>query len=291
MRISELIESRVFNRRELDAPLKDSDTIRVFHGASDVETVLYAVTHGLTGNTRADRRYSYEFNNNPMGLFVTVDFKTAKEFGDYIIEFHSRVRDLSAPVWPGGSYTVQGGITGIFNSDQERDAAILKQREKYKNSDDPNISNSDRPELAFTLFGMGERQALFNGDLNRNSIKRIWVNSKPGYRGEKYIKYTVLEFLSKFKKTGIDTRYGNVKSLDKRSERDIKHSEYKIKPRDNITFRELVDLLVKEYKMDFDSIADILVNNLDYIRRAVWSERQYNQVINDPEFIAYKNKN
>jgi hypothetical protein len=42
--------------------------------------------------------------------------------------------------------------------------------------------------------------------------------------------------------------------------------------------------------MGFEEIANILANNLDYIRNFVWSDRQYNQIINDPEFIKYKDK-
>ena len=95
-----LVEVKIIGRGIPKKPLSDSDTIRVYHGAYDLGTVVQALKYGLTGDIRADRRYSYEANNNPRGLFVTPDLDVAKEFGPYIIEFHTRVSDLEAPVWP-----------------------------------------------------------------------------------------------------------------------------------------------------------------------------------------------
>lgn len=76
---------RVFNAKKLygenaTEPIKDSDTIRVYHGFRDFNDTYEACKIGLSGTDRTKRIYSYEYVNNPQGLFVTINFKTAKEF-------------------------------------------------------------------------------------------------------------------------------------------------------------------------------------------------------------------
>jgi hypothetical protein len=289
MKIGDLItEVKVFNKQELTEPLKDTDSIRVFHGARDLDTVVFAITHGLTGDQKANRTYSYENNNNPKGLFVTLDLNTAKEFGAYVIEFHTKVSDLEAPVWPSGMYTVQGGKESFFKSEEERENHRLQQRNKFKNDENENIRNSDRPELAATLFSLRERQALFVGDLNPNSIKAIWVSSDPAKIKQPYERLSIKEFLKMFQTSGIKTRFGSVQNtLNK--ELDLKHNAYMVTPREMISFEELVNRFVKDYGLEFDEAAEILVKNKDYIKKSLWSDRQYDNVINDPLFLKYKN--
>lgn len=152
-------------------PLRETDSVLLYHGTNDINTIIGVSKYGLSGDTRAKRIYSYEFNNNPKGLFVTPDFKTAKEFGDYIIELHCRVSDLDAPVWPGGGFTVQGQMAQYFNDEDDRKNAQMQRRQEYSRESEPEyIRLSDRPELAATLMAYGERQALFVGDLNANSV-------------------------------------------------------------------------------------------------------------------------
>ena len=82
-----------------------------FHGFHDVSEALTAAKHGLSGAEKADRRYSYEFSNNPKGLFVTMSLDVAKEFTSKVImEFVAREDQLEAPVWPGGG--LHGPRTG-----------------------------------------------------------------------------------------------------------------------------------------------------------------------------------
>ena len=146
MKIEDIMEVTIVDTHP--TPLRDTDTVKLFHGTSNLDFIITAVKKGFSGDTYADRIYSYEYNNNPRGLFVTPDFKTAKYFGQYVIEFHARVSDLESPVWPNGSFTVQGGMSGIFSSEQERELERLRNREEYSNSDIEYIRNSDRPELA-----------------------------------------------------------------------------------------------------------------------------------------------
>ena len=186
-------------------PIKDNQTIRVYHGFNkfdDVETVL---KNGLSGKEKARRIYSYETGNNPYGLFVSVDFNLIKHAGfahsGVIIEFSTKVSDLEAPVWVGGrSYFVQGEYTQSFKDMDEREQQRLINRQKAGESPYDYISKSDRPELAQTIFDNPERQALYIGDLNPNMIKAVWYNEKlhkeRKTNGE-WIRLTRKEFIDK----------------------------------------------------------------------------------------------
>jgi len=59
-------------------PIKNGESIRVFHGC-DLETALNTAINGLSGQVRVPRTYSYENGMNPKGLFVTTEFKKAKD--------------------------------------------------------------------------------------------------------------------------------------------------------------------------------------------------------------------
>lgn len=164
-----------------EEPLRDDETIRVFHGFNNFDDATTVVTKGLSGKEKARRIYSYEMGNNPIGLFVTVDFKIAEKFNHsgVIIEFSTKVSDLEAPVWVGGrSYFIQGEYTKSFKDLDEREKQRLINRELASQSKFLPISKSDRPELAESIFDNPERQALFVGDLNPNMIKAVWYNEK-----------------------------------------------------------------------------------------------------------------
>lgn len=263
------------------SPLRDTDTVRVYHGTSDLDSILVAITKGMTGDTWANRRYSYEANNNPKGLFVTPDLKTAKEFGSYVIEFHSKVSDLEAPVWPNGTFTVQGGMAGTFDSEDEREAERIRQRIRWSEPDYEFVAKSDRPELAALLLGGGERQALYRGDLNANSIKAIWVSVDPTRINQKYNRLTPREFLKLSQENQIPTRFGTNRGLDTSSD-VAKSSRRKLfKPRDSVSAGDLIDAISKKFKVDYDYVEGLLRDNPDMIRNYVWNDRQFRQVIDD----------
>lgn len=200
-------------------PLKDTDVIRVYHGFNVFRDALDACAHGLSGKERAKRIYSYENNNNPNGLFVTADLKIAKGFtsssDEYlaVIEFHAKVSDLEAPVWPGGSYTVQGGLEQYFDNtsaethhaDREKERLAARERAKEFGQRDWSayITQSDRPELARMLYQSREQQALFIGDLNPNMIRAVWVSAKGGrpyhLSSDTFTRMTRADFVAKFK--------------------------------------------------------------------------------------------
>jgi hypothetical protein len=114
-------EARVINANDQKVPLKDNETIRVYHAFNNPQDLYDILKYGTSGNLRAKRIYSYEANNNPKGFFVSIDFKTVKGFGQYIMELHTRVSDLEAPVWPSGSYTVQGEYSKYWDEENPRE--------------------------------------------------------------------------------------------------------------------------------------------------------------------------
>ena len=170
---------------EKQEPFEEDDTIRVYHAFRDMNDALITAQHGLSGQSRAARVYSYESNNNPKGLFITTNLDTAKKFTIYgaIMEFTCKYSELEIPVWPGGGYTVQGQMSQYWDYDrieEQRQEAILKQREEAKKSKYEAIANSSRPELAEMLTSPSEYQALFTGHLNPTRIEGFWVQERTG---------------------------------------------------------------------------------------------------------------
>lgn len=284
--VNSLIEVTIIDK-DHKQPLKDNDTVKVYHGTSNPDFILSLFKYGLSGDMRANRAYSYEYNNNPKGLFVTPDMKTAKYFGQYIIEFHAKVSDLEAPVWPNGSFTVQGGYSGVFDGDADREQERLRQRDIHSKSDDPVIKDSDRPELASIFLQGGERQALFRGDIDPNSITAIWIPSDPkiDVRFQTMIRMDRKQFIKFVKDGGF---HGGKKELDSKSSilDDLRGKMYK--PREDTSLDDYAERLVKSYKNRHskEEIIDILIDMDDktfdyYVRGDVWNDRQYNQIMND----------
>ena len=242
-------------------PIKNGEKIRVFHGC-ELQTACQIAIEGTSGKTYHPRQYSYESGMNPLGIFVTTDFEVAKKFGASntgmcIIEFTADTNDLEAPVWNGqGTYFGQGTNPMPFNNADERKSQKMQYRKDAQNLEDDDyyvdgkkhnlsmshVRNSDKPELANSIFRNNEHQALFMGDLNPNMIKRIWVNL-PGDNGyvhtsNAYRPMSVREFLKTFgNKEWIDYDYG-------------RNRKYKIKktrlfdPAENVnSFDDLIDRL------------------------------------------------
>lgn len=188
-------------------PLKAGDTVRVFHGFRDRPHAIEACAYGLSGRQRAQRVYSYESDNNPYGLFVTLNFKTAAEFGGTIIEFVCRSEELEAPVWPGGGYTVQGqmaqyfghGAKGRAARNQRRKAARAEVEQDFARRPDPenwkHVTGSDDLLTANMLLNSHEYQALFIGDLNPKRIVAVYTRDRDTYNSP-YTKLTTEQFLS-----------------------------------------------------------------------------------------------
>jgi hypothetical protein len=232
--IEDVDEAITYNSRKQNGgfnlynkPLKDTDVLRLYHGFYDSHHAIEFCKYGVSGKSFANRNYSYESNNNPYGLFVTLDFNVAKQFSSpvgntaVIIEFQTSANNLEAPIWPGGSYTVQGQYSQYWNGDTFKDKMLDRERgrgetkDKILQSTNPDlvyIKQSDRPELAFSLFNTSEAQALFIGDLNPNMIRAVWVyegTSSPKHGT--FSRFSVKDFLKKyeFKLTVKNSKSGN----------------------------------------------------------------------------------
>lgn len=195
-------------------PMKTGDTVRVFHGFNNFEHALEVAKYGLSGKERVSRVYSYESDNNPNGLFVTLSFKTAAGFhGAYdehcIIEFNAALDELEAPVWPGGSYTVQGGLSQYFGHGAPGRAARRQQQrdsERETGADmarrkDPfltHVAQSDRQHLAYLLTTGSEYQALFVGDLHPDAIVAFYIRAKNAGITAPWTRLTPAEFASRY---------------------------------------------------------------------------------------------
>jgi hypothetical protein len=198
-------------------PIHDNETIRVYHAFNDIQDAIKTLKYGISGKERIGRRYPYENNNNPRGLFVSLSLDVVKDFGNTVIEFHTPVSDLEAPVWPGGGYTVQGQMVQYFEDDDDREQARLNQRKQATTSKYNSISKSDRPELAETLFNNSENQALFIGELNPNSIRAVWINTTPEKSGRfsTFKRLSRKEFLKEFGNQEIEKKYDDYRIKDR----------------------------------------------------------------------------
>jgi hypothetical protein len=219
----------------------------VYHAFNNPQDLYDILKYGTSGKLRAKRIYSYEANNNPKGFFVSIDFKTVKGFGQYIMELHTRVSDLEAPVWPSGSYTVQGEYSKYWDEENPREKGTEAAREKAKQSKEDYIRNSDRPELADSLYNNYEKQALFVGELDANSIRAIWVNKdmKKDGRYSTYDRMSVKEFLKTHpSKPSSEHRF---KIFTPREEFDV-------------------DVMLKRFNQRFDRMStDDILSGLKYV--------------------------
>lgn len=268
MRFQDLFEVSIIQQLH-NQPIRDSDTVRVYHGTSDLDFVISAIKYGATGSSYAKRRYSYEANNNPKGIFVTPDLSVAKNFGPYILEFHTRVRDLEAPVWPGGSFTSPGQLSGIFDSEDDREQERLRQRMRWSQSEYEFVRNSDRPELAALFLMGGERQALFTGDLNRNSIRAIWASTDPSRINQPHRRMSTGDFMDAY---DADTSSDVMRSAKKKL----------VAPRDDVSGEEFIELVTSRFRsVDRQEAISIFKKSPQTIKDYVWSDRQANRIASD----------
>ncbi len=190
-------------------PMVRGDRVRVFHGFRDLPDAVKTARHGLTGKERASRVYSYESDNNPKGLFVTMNPKIAQDFGGVVIEFMADFADLDAPVWPGGSYTVQGGLSQYFGRGPKGRAARAQRGRDaeeetmgyVKNDPDylAHVAASEKKYLTYLLTGTREQQALFVGDLEPQQIMAFYL--RPERYDQPWEKLTLEQFLERYAET------------------------------------------------------------------------------------------
>jgi hypothetical protein len=284
-----------FTSMEDEPPLYDNETIRVYHGFNKYEDAIIAAKFGLTGQEKAIRIYSYESNNNPNGLFVTLDYETAKKFtypsGDrgivVVMELSVKVGDLEAPVWPSGSYTVQGQMSQYWKDSEDRKInGTLKARVEASNSAIPFVRDSDRPEVAAALIG-NERQALFVGNINPNMIKAIFFgeSGRHGYSPDRLERISRQEFLNKFETHEPERDYRG--GYTDKGEQYHKKKERIFKPNDDFNM-EIFNKECVENEWDATGIEMLKkLKSYRYLENFFWPKqiKQINDLLADYEGI------
>jgi hypothetical protein len=271
MRFIEILsEVRIITPGKLDTPLQDKETIRVYHGTS--ERAAKAMMAGFTGDTKADRKYSYERDNNPRGLFVSPDLRTAKRFGNFVIEFHAKVSDLEPPVWPsesGGKFTSQGEEEKYFRDPLKRKQQQDRMRAELAKGDDA-ISKSDDPYLASLLSDAGEPQALFIGNMDPKTVRAVWVSKKPGTdsRWADYQRLSKNQFMKLYGQSPDKDKLFGPSESPSFDDFALKATREKYKSLAPEKFKEIV----------FD-----MQNNelLDFLNMHLWSDSQKAKVMRD----------
>jgi hypothetical protein len=220
-------------------PLKRGDTVRVFHGFDNVTEAIIAARYGISGQLRPARKYSYEANTNPKGLFVTISEKTARDFAldGCVVEFIAKYEDLEPPVWVQGSYGTQGSYMPTFRSKVERLATKKRFENEIRNDQNQPefIKFSDNPYMTKVLFDSSEYQALFTGNLNPDKIISF------SERDNNWEKINLEEFLEKYKDIDLksDKTYQNRNSM-------LKHEDKLFLPEDDFDADEFVKRLAEK---------------------------------------------
>jgi hypothetical protein len=255
-------------------PFKRGDTVRVFHGFHSLSEALTAAKTGLSGRDRADRRYSYEHDNNPHGLFVTLKIDVAKDFTDRgaIMEFNASLDDLEAPLWPSGGYTVQGqmaqyfghGATGRANRRAKHRAMTAQTAELVAR--DPeylgHVEQSDDPHRAFMLSTASEYQSLFVGHLDPAAITAFWVPDQSGKAG-RYAEWS---------------RMSREQFLESHSNVEIKTSRRMFSPNEPFDGTEFIRRMDSKYKLDL--VERMFRNAFAEIRSSPNAGHRFQQLFN-----------
>lgn len=272
---------------EKESPFDENDMIKVYHAFRSINDAIITAEYGLSGKYKVPRLYSYESNNNPQGLFVTTNFKTATEFTTYgaIMEFNCKFSELEVPVWPSGGYTVQGQMAEYWdwdNIDEQRQEAINKRREEAKQSEFEAIRKSSRPELAESLMTPSEYQALFTGDLNPQKIIQFWIRDSKGevpLISDPWKPLSREEFLGQEKYQMSKTMSGE--EIMEESHRDIKGKLFG--PEDDFSSEKFLSMMNTIYPSS--NIIDIIkeINDeeemFEIFKKDVWP-RQYDGLKN-----------
>ncbi|MFA7219094.1 MAG: hypothetical protein WC119_01020 [Synergistaceae bacterium] len=266
---------------EKQEAFQEDDELRVYHAFRDMNDAIITAKHGLSGQSVAERVYSYESNNNPKGLFITTNFETAKDFTTFgaIMEFTCRYKELEIPVWPGGGYTVQGGMSEYWDwdkLDEQRQQAILKQREKAKQSEYKAIANSSRPELAEMLMAPREYQALFIGNLNPSRINSFWVQKHEDTPliSDPWEELAREDFIQQY-------QYSKRKGFDGKETMENKHIDIKNKvymPEDEFDATDFLKRLADDHGWPVNKILEIIKSwNIDeaskYLQAFLWPKQ------------------
>ena len=256
-------------------PIKNNETIRVFHGCHSLEDAIIYAKYGLSGKGRAPRVYSYENGMNTNGLFVSTDFDTVANkfsYGGVIIEFSCKVSDLDFPVWNNSdSYFSQGSNPIPFKDREDRERQKMNYINKSKESEYSFVRDSDNQALADSIYNDIEHQALFIGDLSPNMIKRFWVLNSYG----RFLPMKREQFL----------KLNQNKELTANSLRKHNNPQNKLyRPNEDYKgFEDLIMRVKKSYELDGFTFED---SDIDYIKE-ILDKNNTNVHLNELTSIFY----
>lgn len=272
------------------AQYKENDILTVYHGFNDCAVAYTVLKFGLSGKDRAPRAYSYESNNNPKGLFVTGNFDIARRF-DYcgiIIGFQTAYSELESPVWPGGTYTVQGQASEYWGQDWENERKqkqeenrknIIENEDELKYNENAEfIRGSDRPELAYMLKSSTEQQALFTGDLNPEDLK-VWYSNR--LKNDRLITRGMEDYKEITVEEALKILEGESQYAEKRDVYDLYKSRQFFKPKEEFSpdvFAQRLGAVYKDYAgespEEIKQSIKWLANDQNYITRMFWPKQQ-----------------
>jgi hypothetical protein len=159
--IDSLLEAKTLTTSTIEK-LKHSDEVIVYHGTTAPIVIFLS---GLDTNRPLRRLYPSGpkmIKARHAGLFVTKDLATAKRFGDKIVEFKTKARNLHGPSWG-----------GEIRNDLEKSGGY----ESTLTLADEMFPDSFRPLLSYMLMS-GEPQALHLGLIRPKDILRVYVDGE-----------------------------------------------------------------------------------------------------------------
>lgn len=191
--------------------LQPNSTVRVYHATREMHLQDF-----LKGGVDATKVKSRQYNQGKeRGLYVTTDLATARSFGNWIIEFDVKGKDL----YPTNTF----GASKSARSDKKFTDFL---KEKYP--------KSFRPWVSYMMDNNSEPQAMFLGYLPINKIKNIH-HFDYGEKGQPLKTYSV-----KQAKELLDAKEGSPSrsynwSLNMSAENVLKHmGEVQNRPYDEI---------------------------------------------------------
>ena len=235
MRVQTLIEN---SRQNQIAELQPDTIVRIFHG-TDLNHAISFVEEGIDGRKRVSRLFPHFIGQQKRmvnrGLFVTIDLKTALDFGHAVIKFAATGKDLY----------FQFPSPDIIR--KERQYAIKK------------YPNSFRPEVSNGLLSPGkEPQALYRGLASPRDIEQIYLVHYD--REGKYEQGRVGEYRASFtREEFIQWYYDVYQGLGGVKER--RPTKPLVEPQEQITLKDLVQRIIQKYgkaSLDQDYILGLI---------------------------------
>jgi hypothetical protein len=230
--------------------LQPDSMIPVYHGTS-IDTAIEFAEEGIDGRTRVARKYPHYIGGEMInrGLFVTTNFFTATTFGQIIIRFSARGKDLYYH----------------FPAPETIKQIRADTAKKYPESFRPEVSDS-------LLDKSPEPQALFRGLVSPKTIYSFYLvayDSTGDYIGGRYGEYQEEYSRSEF----IDWFYN---AYQKRKGVHSKRvpSEPLTEPQEKLSLGEFLDRIKERFNIDSEEI-------LDLIKRAIEGSKTYEQQIHN----------